>query len=101
MSIARDCLNKPQYIHSKTYYAACKRLQDGKCTIELGFMLNDLLNNMERVSDHCSNVAACIIQLKDSAFATHEYLNEIKTSQDEEFKKEFEEYKNKYSLVNV
>ena len=78
-----------------------KRLQDGKCTIELGFMLNDLLNNMERVSDHCSNVAACIIQLKDSAFATHEYLNEIKTSQDEEFKKEFEEYKNKYSLANV
>lgn len=78
-----------------------KRLQEGKCTIELGFMLNDLLNNMERVSDHCSNVAACIIQLKDSTFATHEYLNEIKTSQDEEFKKEFEEYKNKYSLANV
>ncbi len=78
-----------------------KRLQEGKCTIELGFMLNDLLNNMERVSDHCSNVAACVIQLKDSTFATHEYLNEIKTSQDEEFKKEFEEYKNKYSLANV
>lgn len=78
-----------------------KRLQEGKCTIELGFMLNDLLNNMERVSDHCSNVAACIIQLKDSTFATHEYLNEIKTSQDEEFKKEFEEYKNKYSLATV
>ena len=78
-----------------------KRLQEGKCTIELGFMLNDLLNNMERVSDHCSNVAACIIQLKDSTFATHEYLNEVKSSQDEEFKKEFEEYKNKYSLANV
>lgn len=78
-----------------------KRLQEGKCTIELGFMLNDLLNNMERVSDHCSNVAACVIQLKDSTFATHEYLNEIKTSQDEEFKKEFEEYKNKYSLATV
>ena len=78
-----------------------KRLQEGRCTIELGFMLNDLLNNMERVSDHCSNVAACIIQLKDSTFATHEYLNEIKTSQDEEFKKEFEEYKNKYSLATV
>ena len=75
-----------------------KRLQEGRCTIELGFMLNDLLNNMERVSDHCSNVAACIIQLKDSTFATHEYLNEIKSSQDNEFKKEFEEYKNKYSL---
>ena len=78
-----------------------KRLQEGKCTIELGFMLNDLLNNMERVSDHCSNVAACVIQLKDSTFATHEYLNEIKSSQDEEFKKEFEEYKNKYSIASV
>ena len=78
-----------------------KRLQEGRCTIELGFMLNDLLNNMERVSDHCSNVAACIIQLKDSTFATHEYLNEIKSSQDNEFKKEFEEYKNKYSLSSI
>lgn len=78
-----------------------KRLQEGRCTIELGFMLNDLLNNMERVSDHCSNVAACIIQLKDSTFATHEYLNEVKSSQDEEFKREFEEYKNKYSLANI
>ena len=78
-----------------------KRLQEGKCTIELGFMLNDLLNNMERVSDHCSNVAACVIQLKDSRFATHEYLNEVKSSQDEEYRKEFEEYKNKYSLARA
>ena len=77
-----------------------QRLQDGSCTIELGMMLSDLLNNFERISDHCSNVAACIIQLKVSSMNRHNYLNEIKTSGTPEYTKEFESYKHKYSLVN-
>lgn len=56
-----------------------RRLQEGKCTIELGFVLSDILNNFERVSDHCSNIAVCLIQIKDSTMDTHGYLNEIKT----------------------
>lgn len=76
-----------------------ERLQEGICTIELGFMLSDLLNNFERISDHCSNIAACIIQLKVSSMDRHNYLNEIKTSGTPEYTREFEAYKEKYALV--
>lgn len=72
------------------------RLQKGQCTIELGFMLTEVLNNMERVSDHCSNVAVCIIQLDQSVFDRHQYLNTLKNSGEEEFKANYEYYKKKY-----
>lgn len=75
-----------------------KRLQGGNCTIELGFVLNDLLTNYERVSDHCSNIAVCLIQINQSTFGTHEYLNEYKNSGSEEFTKAFEMYKAKYKV---
>ena len=75
-----------------------ERLQEGSCTIELGMMLSDLLNNFERISDHCSNIAACIIQLKVSSMNRHNYLNEIKTSGTPEYTHEFESYKEKYYL---
>lgn len=75
-----------------------KRLQEGACTIELGFMLSDLLNCYQRVSDHCSNIAACIIQMKSSQLDMHNYLNSIKTGENEHFAREFEKYQNKYSL---
>ena len=73
-----------------------ERLQKGECTIELGFMLTEVLNNIERVSDHCSNVAVCIIQIEQSAFDRHQYLNTLKNSGEEEFKSNFEFYKDKY-----
>lgn len=75
-----------------------KRLRDGKCTIELGFILSDLLTDIERVSDHCSNIAVCMIQLKDKSFETHEYLNEFRKSDYSTFKNDYKEYKNKYVL---
>ncbi len=74
------------------------RLTGGKCTIELGFVLSDLLTNYERVSDHCSNIAVCQIQISKSVFDTHEYLNKYKTSGSETFTHSFDEYKNKYIL---
>lgn len=74
------------------------RLTGGKCTIELGFVLSDLLTNYERVSDHCSNIAVCQIQISKSVFDTHEYLNNYKTSGSETFTHSFDEYKNKYIL---
>ena len=81
------------------------RLQKGQCTIELGFMLTEVLNNIERVSDHCSNVAACLIQIDKSEFNRHKYLNKLKTSNESEFKADFEEYKTKYidnsEFINV
>ena len=75
-----------------------RRLQEGKCTIELGFVLSDILNNFERVSDHCSNIAVCLIQIKDSTMDTHGYLNEIKTSGDPRFTGYYNRFTSKYTL---
>ena len=75
-----------------------KRLREGKCTIELGFIFSDLLNSIERVSDHCSNIAVCMIQLKEESFETHEYLYEFKHDDDGTFKNDYKDYKKKYVL---
>ena len=77
------------------------RLQKGYCTIELGFVLSDLLNNYSRVSDHCSNIAVAIIETSHSSFGTHEYLNALKDSDDADFQKEFHLFQEKYSLPAV
>lgn len=74
------------------------RLTGGNCTIELGFILSDLLTNYERVSDHCSNIAVCIIQISKSVFDTHEYLNEYKNAGGEYFTNAYNDYKQKYIL---
>ena len=55
-----------------------RRLQSGECTIQLGFVLNDLLNNFERISDHCSNIAVSVIEERDSHIAAHAYLHDMK-----------------------
>ena len=75
-----------------------RRLQEGKCTIELGFVLSDILNNYERISDHCSNIAVCMIQIKDSAMDTHGYLNEVKTSGEPRFTGYYNRFTDKYTL---
>ena len=73
------------------------RLQSGNCTIELGFVLSDLLTNCERISDHCSNIAVAVIEAQNDSFDPHNYLNKIKYG-NEEFKAIFEEYNGKYDL---
>ena len=74
-----------------------KRLQQGNCTIELGFIFSDLLTNLERVSDHCSNIAVTLIQAEDESFDTHEYINTMKNS-GKAFDSRVEFYLNKYML---
>ncbi len=74
-----------------------KRLQRGMCTIELGFIFTDLLTNLERVSDHCSNIAVCLVQVNDDNFETHEYLRTVKTS-GEAFDSEVEKYQQIFAL---
>lgn len=76
------------------------RLQKGLCTIELGFMFTEVMNNIERVSDHCSNVGVCLIQVEKSQFDKHRYLHEIKTAGESDFNQNFEDYKNKYLVRN-
>lgn len=74
------------------------RLQRGECTIQLGFVYSDLLANVERISDHCSNIAVDLIETSQSEFNTHNYLNAIKRTPTEEFSKLVVEYGEKYSL---
>jgi phosphate:Na+ symporter len=74
------------------------RLQGGNCTLELGFILSDLLTNYERISDHCSNIAVAIIETAQGSFETHEYLNAVKTDENEDFAKAFEAYSQAYQL---
>lgn len=75
-----------------------RRLTEGKCTIELGFVHSDLLTNYERVSDHCSNIAVSLIQTKLEGYDTHEYLDTMKREDRESFRARYAEYKEKYQL---
>ena len=73
------------------------RLRQGDCTMELGFILSDLLTNYERISDHCSNIAVCVIEIAHDSLETHEYLNQVKTG-GEEFTQMYNAYKQKYYI---
>ncbi len=75
------------------------RLQAGTCTIELGFILNDLINCFERISDHCSNIAVAMIEVAEGEFETHKYLNAVKGGNDDQFRADYEAFVIKYSLV--
>lgn len=75
-----------------------QRLREGSCTIELGFILSDLLTSYERVADHCSNIAVDMIQIVADGYETHSYLEEIKHGDSEQFEKSYKEFKAKYQL---
>ncbi len=74
------------------------RLQKGHCTIEMGFVLSDLLTNCERVSDHCSNIAVAQIETAQSLYQAHEYLNALKSTGDAAFQSAFEDYCRQYTI---
>ena len=74
------------------------RLQAGTCTIELGFILNDLINCFERISDHCSNIAVAMIEVAEGEFETHKYLNAVKGGNDDTLRAEYEEFAANYNL---
>lgn len=75
-----------------------RRLREGKCTIELGFVHSDIITNYERIADHCSNIGVCIIEIKQEGFETHEYLGIMKREDNEQFRKQYALYKEKYKL---
>ena len=76
------------------------RLQTGSCSIEYGFVLDDLLTNYERVCDHCSNVAVAQIEVAQDSFDTHAYLNDLRhgkdTKESEEFHRRLDKYRERY-----
>jgi len=74
-----------------------QRLAAGKCTLENGFVVNDLLGNIERISDHCSNIAVTTIELKESKYKTHSYINMIR-HESKEYIEQFNTYAKKYNI---
>lgn len=75
-----------------------ERLKRGEFTIELGFILSDLMTNCERVADHCSNIAVAVIEVGQNSFDTHEYLNAVKSEGGSEFVDAYSDYSGKYKL---
>ena len=74
------------------------RLQKGACSLETGFIWTDLLTNFERVADHCSNIAGCVLETQHKSLDLHEYLDGVKQSAPE-FRREYEAYSRKYALA--
>ena len=84
---------KEQIKHNHTI-----RLQKSQCSIELGFILSDILTNLERVADHCSNVAGCLIEMsKHESLDLHNYLHNLKES-DKQYALYYEAYAHKYAI---
>lgn len=75
-----------------------KRLTKGKCTIELGFILSDISTNFERVSDHCSNIALCLLEVNEDEYDTHAYLDELKQDDNMDFRGKVMAYRERYRL---
>lgn len=75
-----------------------KRLQAGECTIENGMLFFDIVNSFERIADHCSNLAVCIIELSQGSYQTHRYLKSVKSQENARFMESFEDYLRKYAL---
>ena len=86
------------YLNEEIKKRHIKRLRKGKCTIELGFILSDITTAYERVSDHCSNIAVCIIEVNDNEFDTHEYMIALKGKDSEGFEREVAGLQQKYVL---
>ena len=75
-----------------------ERLQQGNCTIRQGFVFNDVLTSIERVSDHCSNIAVAMLELEEDAFDTHAGLRRIKEAQSLSFQIAYEDYAARFTL---
>ncbi len=74
------------------------RVQTGHCTLNQGFIFNDLIANYERIADYCSNIAVAMIELHSDVFETHEYLNSLKEIDNSEFLNSYEKYKKIYAI---
>lgn len=74
------------------------RLRSGECTIEMGFILTDLLTSLERIADHCSNISVCVTQVRENLYDTHSHLKNLKSESDDSYFKRLEELQKEYIL---
>ncbi len=88
-------------MHDKLRLRHTKRLQDGECTVELGFVYSDLLIDLERIADHCSNIGGCEIEMEEGLSDVHQYLKGVRDKNNEKFEDKCREYKQKYQLQSL
>ena len=74
------------------------RLRSGECTIEMGFILSDLITSMERIADHCSNIGVCVTQVRENLYDTHSHLNALKNEDCDGFERCLEKVRQEYLL---
>ena len=74
------------------------RLRSGECTIEMGFILTDLLTSLERIADHCSNISVCVTQVRENLYDTHSHLESLKNEPDDSYFNRLEELQKEYVL---
>ena len=86
------------YLRDKLKKRHVNRLRKNECTIELGFVLTDLLTNLERVSDHCSNIAVCVLEIANDDLDVHEYMRALRNQDDSKFNEYYGRFKEKYAL---
>lgn len=75
-----------------------RRLRKGNCTIELGFILSDITTDLERVSDHCSNIAVCLLEISEDEYDTHAYLEDVRREDNADFREAVKAYGRQYTL---
>ncbi len=75
-----------------------KRLKEGQCSVDTGFLFSDLMNDLRRIAAHCSNIATCAIQIKDSTMEKHEYSHRTKSLENTDFTNKYENYQSMYSV---
>ena len=75
-----------------------RRLRNGECTVDMGVHFDNIINDLERISDHCSNVAVALIEISENVYDAHEYINILKNTQSEEFQSIYKEYDKRFHL---
>ena len=75
-----------------------ERLKNNNCTIEMGFVLSDLLNNCKRIADHCSNIAIAIIEAEGDSFAPHGYVKNLKKDSSENYYSMLDKMRAQYKI---
>lgn len=88
-------------IHMEVKRRHVRRLRKGKCTIDRGFDLSDIGTDFERIADHCSNIAAAIIQVSEDGFDTHGYLEMVRAEKNQEFEQAVFYFESKYALPKL
>jgi phosphate:Na+ symporter len=76
-------------------------MKKGECTVEVGFLFTDLMNDLRRITAHCANIATCEIQISESSMRKHEYNNNVKHIDNEEFNRKYQSYQSVYGLARL